>query len=208
MFHDTANGKSTRISALEHIHVDSSVNNVTVGVPPFGNVTIKWSFGQHNIERIVMALNSASKVIGKFHNGEYRCYKGGFLTETECQEHYSLTVDASGDIIIAMRNISHPYFGSYLISVYRGLDDKIDTLWIIVCKKAGTAAPMSTVISSTGVTIQVYETTNEPTVTTTPGTSNKSGAVIGGILGALFFIVLIGGIAFWFYKRRRRQRDC
>ena len=104
-------------------------------MPPFGNVTIKWSFGQHNIERIVMALNSASEVIGRFQNGEYRCYKGGFLTETECQGHYSLTVDASGDIIITMRNISHPYFGSYLISVYRGLDDKIDTLWIIVCKK-------------------------------------------------------------------------
>ena len=67
--------------------------------------------------------------------GEYRCYKDGFLTETECQEHYSLTVNASSDIIIAMRNISDPYFGRYLISVYRGPDDKIDTWWIIVSKK-------------------------------------------------------------------------
>ncbi|XP_027054647.1 uncharacterized protein LOC113681727 [Pocillopora damicornis] len=52
-----------------------------------------------------------------------------------CQGDYSLTVNASGDIIIVMRNISDPYFGSYLISVYRKSDDKIDTLWIKVYKK-------------------------------------------------------------------------
>ena len=104
-------------------------------VPPYGNITIKSSFGQHDIERIVMAISNASNVIGRFRKGEYRCYKDGFLTETECQEHYSLTVNASGDIIIVMRNISDPYFGSYLISVYRKSDDKIDTLWIKVYKK-------------------------------------------------------------------------
>ena len=103
--------------------------------PPYGNITIKSSFGQHDIERIVMAISNASNVIGRFRKGEYRCYKDGFLTETECQEHYSLTVNASGDIIIVMRNISDPYFGSYLISVYRKSDDKIDTLWIKVYKK-------------------------------------------------------------------------
>ena len=104
-------------------------------VPPYGNITIKSSFGQHDIERIVMAISNASNVIGRFRKGEYRCYKDGFLTETECQEHYSLTVNASGDIIIVMRNISDPYFGSYLTSVYRKSDDKIDTLWIKVSKK-------------------------------------------------------------------------
>lgn len=82
-----------------------------------------------------MAISNASNVIGRFRKGEYRCYKDVFLTETECQEHYSLTVNASGDIIIVMRNISDPYFGSYLISVYRKSDDKIDTLWIKVYKK-------------------------------------------------------------------------
>ena len=82
-----------------------------------------------------MAISNASNVNGRFRNGEYRCYKDVFLTETECQEHYSLTVNASGDIIIVMRNISDPYFGSYLISVYRKSDDKIDTLWIKVYKK-------------------------------------------------------------------------
>ena len=82
-----------------------------------------------------MAISNASNVIGRFRNGEYRCYKDVFLTETECQEHYSLTVNASGDIIIVMRNISDPYFGSYLISVYRKSDDKIDTLWIKVYKE-------------------------------------------------------------------------
>ena len=82
-----------------------------------------------------MAISNASNVIGRFQNGEYHCYKDGFLTETECQELYSLTVNASSDITIAMRNILDPYFGSYLISVYRGTDDKIDTLWIIVYKK-------------------------------------------------------------------------
>ena len=101
----------------------------------YGNITIKWSFGQYDIERIVMAISNASNVIGRFQNGEYHCYKDGFLTETECQEHYSLTVNASSDITIAMRNILDPYFGSYLISVYRGTDDKIGTLWIIVYKK-------------------------------------------------------------------------
>lgn len=55
--------------------------------------------------------------------------------ETKCQEHFSLNVNASGDVIIAMRNIAHPYFGSYLVSIYRGPDDNIDTLWITVYKK-------------------------------------------------------------------------
>ena len=104
-------------------------------VTPFGSITTIWSFEQHGIERITMAISNASNVIGKFQNGEYRCYKDGFLTETECQEHYSLTVNGSSDIIIAMRNISDPFFKSYLISVYRGPDDKIETLWLTVCTK-------------------------------------------------------------------------
>lgn len=58
--------------------------------------------------------------------------------------------------------------------------------------RVGTTAPMSTVTSSTG-----------------PG--NKIGAVIGGTIGAVaaffLFIFLIRGIAVWYKKRHRRQRD-
>ena len=34
--------------------------------------------------------------------------------ETKCQEHFSLNVNASGDVIIAMRNIAHPYLEAIL----------------------------------------------------------------------------------------------
>ena len=104
-------------------------------VTPNEDIIITWSFQRHDVERITMAISNASNVIGRFQNGEYRCYKDGFLTETECQEHFSLTVNGSSDIIIAMRNISDDHFKSYLISVYGGPDDKIETLWITVCKK-------------------------------------------------------------------------
>lgn len=200
--------------ALEQIHVNSThnVNNVTVGVHPFGNFTITWSLEHHDIERIVMATGNASKVIGKFQNGEFHCYKGGFLMETKCQEHFSLNVNASGDVIIAMRNIAHPYFGSYLVSIYRGPDDNIDTLWITVYKKAGTAAPMSTVTLSTGVTSQVNETTNNPraTVTTTPGPSNKNEVVILATIVAVAVLIPLGGIVLCYWcccNAHRRRRD-
>lgn len=101
----------------------------------YQDITITWSFRQHDIQRITMAINNASNVIGRFYNGEYRCYKDGFFSETECQEHYSLNVSASSDIVIVMRNISGAYFGSYQISVHYGLDNKINTLWIIVYNK-------------------------------------------------------------------------
>ena len=101
-------------------------------VTPYEDITITWSFQQHDIQRITMAINNASNVIGRFHNGDYRCYKDGFLTETECQEHYSLNVSASSDIVIVMRNIWGAYFGSYQISVHYGPDNKINTLCIIV----------------------------------------------------------------------------
>lgn len=183
---------------------------MTAHVTPYEDITITWSFQQHDIQRITMAINNASNVIGRFHNGEYRCYKDGFLAETECQEHYSLTVSASNDIIIVMRNIWDPYFGSYQISVHYGPDNKINTLWIIVYNKGVTSQVNQTTNESKaprpktpGVASLVNATTNEPKAlrTTTPGTGSKTGAVIGGTFGTLFLMVLIVGIAIWFCKR-------
>lgn len=109
-------------------------------VPLFASVTIKWLFGKPGIQRIVLGISSASQVIGRFQNGEFGCYKDGLLTEMECHRHFSLTVNASSEIIIAITNISDSFFGNYIVSIYRGPDDKIDTLWIIVYKKGKLSA--------------------------------------------------------------------
>lgn len=121
--------------AVEQIPVHSNIDNVTIGVPPFGNVTFKWSFGHQFFKRVVLAMSNASNVIARLKNGDFRCYNGELLTQTECQEHFLITVNASSDLIIAMTNLSDPYFGRFLISVYRGMDSKIDTVWITVYKK-------------------------------------------------------------------------
>lgn len=55
--------------------------------------------------------------------------------EEECKAQLAMIMNASGDVIVAVRNLSDPYFGSFLISVYREMDSKIDTLWIKVYKK-------------------------------------------------------------------------
>lgn len=123
--------------------MDSNINNVTVHVPLFASVTIKWLFGKPGIQRIVLGISSASQVIGRFQNGEFGCYKDGLLTEMECHRHFSLTVNASSEIIIAITNISDSFFGNYIVSIYRGPDDKIDTLWIIVNKKESLLQDMS-----------------------------------------------------------------
>lgn len=196
--------------ALKYIRVDSDAKNVTACVTPNDDIIITWSFQQHDVERITMAISNASNVIGRFQNGEYRCYKDGFLTETECQEHFSLTVNGSSDIIIAMRNISDDHFKSYLISVYGGPDDKIETLWITVCKKGATSQvnettnePKAPRPTTPGVASLFNATTNEPKAlrTTTPGTGSTTGTSIGVTFGALFLMVLIVGIAIWFCKR-------
>ena len=96
---------------------------------------MKWLYRKPNLQRIVLGKGNASQVIMRYKNGKYNCYQDGFFGKTECQEHFSVTSSASGDIIIRMRNISDAHFGRYLISVYRGPDDKIDTIWIIVYKK-------------------------------------------------------------------------
>lgn len=193
--------------------MDSNINNVTVRVPLFASVTIKWLFGKPGIQRIVLGISSASQVIGRFQNGEFGCYKDGLLTEMECHRHFSLTVNASSEIIIAITNISDSYFGNYIVSIYRGPDDKIDTLWIKVYKKESLLQDMSSTawtptvslphMSHTRTEGHVITNTNKCSEQppTSEGTSNQKKAVIG-VTTVAAAAVLIVVIAFLYRKGR------
>ncbi|PFX33797.1 hypothetical protein AWC38_SpisGene1240 [Stylophora pistillata] len=123
--------------ALEEIVVPRDTKNVTVTVPLRGTISITWFVGPQPITKVVWAISNASYPVARLKDGGFVCYKQGFFSERECQEHFQLTVNASSDQLITaiMRNLSNPYFERFLISVYRGPDSNIDTLWIIVSKK-------------------------------------------------------------------------
>lgn len=188
------------------IIVDKDFKNISVGVPTFGNITIKWLLGQPNFERIVIAMSNASNVIGRLKNGNFQCYNDGLFTKRMCREHFQLTLNGSGDLIIAITNLSHPFFGRFLISVYNGLDSEIDTVCFTVHEKAGTETP-STATSPTGVTSCNNETTGKPMATkaTTPGTKSK--IIIGvSISVPIVGVAVFSGCIFWYYCCHKRQR--
>lgn len=86
-------------------------------------------------ERIVLAIPNASNPLAKLRNGKLKCYKQSTFTEEECKSHFSLFRNASVDVIFRMRNVSDLYFGTYLLSMYGGIDSEIKTLWIRVYNK-------------------------------------------------------------------------
>ncbi|XP_022808184.1 uncharacterized protein LOC111345172 [Stylophora pistillata] len=193
------------LATNRQIIVDKDFKSISVGVPTFGNITIKWLLGQPNFERIVIAMSNASNVIGRLKDGNFHCYNDGLFTKRMCREHFQLTLNGSGDLIIAITNLSPPFFGRFLISVYNGLDSEIDTLWFTVHEKAGTATP-STATSPTGVTSCNNETTGKPMATeaTTPGTESK--VIIGVSISVPIVGVAVLGCIFWCYCCHKRQR--
>lgn len=184
----------------EHIIVDNDVKNISVGVHPFGSVSISWSIGKQVYERIVLAIANTSNPLAKLRNGKLNCYKQSTFTEEECKSHFSLFRNASVDVIFRMRNVSDLYFGTYLLSVYGGIDSEIKTLWIRVYNKAGLRpTPMSTPMSmpmSMPTSMQTHK--NDATA----GTSHLAFKIVvptGIVVGILALI------AVWLWKKRSKR---
>lgn len=169
-----------------------------MAVHQFGSVSIIWSFEKQVYERIVLAIANASNPLAKLRDGEFDCYKQGVFTQEECKTHFLLSGNASVDVILRMRNLSDPHFGTYLLSIYSRLE--IKTLWIIVYKKAGlppTSMPMSM-----------------PTSKPTPMPTHKNDATTGTIHLAVKIVVptlviivvcISPLIAVWYWKKRSKR---
>ncbi|XP_022804493.1 uncharacterized protein LOC111341757 [Stylophora pistillata] len=186
----------------QHIIVDNDVKNISVGVHPFGSVSISWSIGKQVYERIVLAIANASNPLAKLRNGKLNCYKQSTFTEEECKSHFSLFRNASVDVIFRMRNVSDLYFGTYLLSMYGGIDPEIKTLWIKVYNKAGlTPTPMSTPTSmpmSMPTSMQTHK--NDATA----GTSHLAVIIVVPIL-TVIVVGILALIAVWRWKKRSKR---
>lgn len=187
----------------QHIIVDNDVKNISVGVHPFGSVSISWSIGKQVYERIVLAIANASNPLAKLRNGQFNCYKQSTFTEEDCKRHFSLFRNASVDVIFRMRNVSGLYFGTYLLYMYGGTDSDIETLWIRVYNNAGLKpTPMSTPTSmpmSMPTSMQTHK--NDATA----GTSHLAVKIAIPTLMVIIVAGILALIAVWRWKKRSKR---
>ncbi|PFX16786.1 RNA-directed DNA polymerase from mobile element jockey [Stylophora pistillata] len=103
---------------------------------------------------------------------------------------------------LKMRNVSDLYFGTYLLSMYGGIDPEIKTLWIKVYNKAGlTPTPMSTPTSmpmSMPTSMQTHK--NDATA----GTSHLAVIIVVPIL-TVIVVGILALIAVWRWKKRSKR---